>query len=123
MYTVIYQLVAEIKSAIKGMLAPTYREQVLGKVDVRAVFNISRVGTIAGCYVSEGKILRNAQARLIRDNMIIHSTTIASLRRFKEDAKEVTTGYECGIRLEGYNDIKVGDVIEVFTLEKVAPED
>lgn len=122
LYTVIYDAVADIRNAMEGLLAPTLRERHLGNVEVRETFNVSRVGTIAGCYVTQGKVLRNAQVRLIRDNIVIWTGKLASLKRFKDDAREVASGYECGISLENYNDIKVGDVIEVFEVveEKTA---
>jgi len=119
LYTVIYDAVEDVKNAMEGLLAPTLREKPLGKVEVRETFHVSRVGTIAGCYVVEGKILRNAQARLVRDNVVIWTGKLDSLKRFKDDVREVASGYECGIGLENYNDIKTGDFIEVFEMEEV----
>ena len=121
-YDVIYHALEEIKSAMVGMLEPVYKEVALGKAEVRETFRISKVGTIAGCYVTEGVIRRNAQCRLLRDNVVVYTGKIASLRRFKDDVKEVQSGYECGIGLENFNDIKVGDVIEAYEMEEVAPD-
>ncbi|WP_020675937.1 translation initiation factor IF-2 [Geopsychrobacter electrodiphilus] len=119
LYSVIYDAVNDIRDAMEGLLAPTLRERELGRVEVRDTFHVSRVGTIAGCYVTEGKILRNAQTRLVRDSVVVWEGKLHSLKRFKDDAKEVASGYECGIGLENYNDIKVGDIIEVFEIESV----
>ena len=115
-YDIIYKLVEEITSAMEGMLAPVSRESALGTVDVRETFSVPKVGTIAGCYVTSGKILRSALVRLLRDGVVIYSGKISSLRRFKEDAREVAKGYECGVGLENYNDLKVGDVIEAYEI-------
>ena len=104
---------------MKGMLAPKFKEVLLGHAQVRQTFKVSGVGTIAGSYVTDGKIARNAQIRLLRDNVVIHEGKIDSLKRFKDDAKEVNTGYECGIGIENYNDIKENDVIECFVMEEV----
>ena len=109
----------DIRDAMEGLLAPTLREKALGKVEIRETFSVSKVGTIAGCYVTDGKVLRNAQVRLIRDHVVIWEGKLASLKRFKDDAREVQSGYECGLSLENYNDIKVGDIIEVFEMEEV----
>ncbi|MCL1819647.1 MAG: translation initiation factor IF-2 [Oscillospiraceae bacterium] len=119
MYRVIYDCIEEIESAMKGMLAPKFIENLLGRVEVRQVFKVTGVGTIAGCYVLNGKIMRNANVRLLRDSIIIHEGEIASLKRFKDDVREVASGYECGIGIEKYNDVKEGDVIEAFIMEKV----
>ncbi len=119
-YNIIYDLVDDVKKAMEGLLEPVIREEVLGKAEVREVFRIPKVGNIAGCYVTDGKILRGAKARLIRDNIVIYDGKIGSLKRFKEDVKEVQTGYECGIGIEGYNDIKVGDVLEAYELREEA---
>ncbi|MBO5776168.1 MAG: translation initiation factor IF-2, partial [Clostridia bacterium] len=102
--------------AIKGLSAPKYREQYLGKAEVRQTYKISSVGTIAGCMVLDGKIVRNAKVRLIRDNIVIADTSISSLKRMKDDMKEVMSGYECGIGLDSWNDIKEGDIIESFNI-------
>ena len=119
LYRVIYQAIEEMEAAMKGMLAPKFREVLLGHAQVRQTFRVSGVGTIAGAYVTDGKIARNASIRLLRDNIVIHEGKIDSLKRFKDDAKEVNTGYECGIGIEGYNDIKENDVIECFVMEEI----
>ena len=119
LYSVIYDAVNDIRDAMEGLLAPTLKERDLGRVEVRETFHVSRVGTIAGCYVLEGKIIRNAQTRLVRDNVVVWEGKLSSLKRFKDDVKEVSSGYECGIGLENYNDIKVGDIIEVFEMEEI----
>ncbi len=119
LYRVIYQAIEEIEAAMKGMLAPKFREVLLGHATVRQPFKVSGVGTIAGSYVTDGKIARNAQIRLLRDNIVIHEGRIDSLKRFKDDAREVNTGYECGIGIENYNDIKENDVIECFVMEEI----
>ncbi len=119
LYNIIYDAVADIRDAMEGLLAPTLREKYLGRVEVRETFSVSKVGTIAGCFVVDGKILRGAQVRLVRDNVVVWEGKLSSLKRFKDDVKEVATGYECGIGLENYNDIKVGDIIEVFEIEEV----
>jgi len=119
LYTVIYDAVEDIKKAMEGLLAPSIREVRLGAAEVREAFRISKVGTIAGCYVTDGKVNRNAQVRLLRDNVVIHTGKVSSLKRFKDDATEVKAGLECGIGIANYNDIKPGDVIEFFTTEKV----
>lgn len=113
-YSVIYDAIEEIKSAMEGMLAPTFEEKVLGNVEIREVFKITRVGNIAGCMVLEGKVTRNSKIRLLREGVIVHTGELASLRRFKDDVKEVNHGYECGLNLTGYQDIRVGDIIEAF---------
>ncbi len=119
LYSVIYDAVNDIRDAMEGLLAPTLKEKELGHVEVRDTFHVSKVGTIAGCYVLDGKIIRNAQTRLVRDNVVIWEGKLSSLKRFKDDVREVATGYECGIGLENYNDIKVGDIIEVFEMEEI----
>ena len=119
MYRVIYQAIEDVENAMKGMLAPKYKEVLLGHATVRQPFKVSGVGTIAGSYVTDGKIARNAQIRLLRDNIVIHEGKIDSLKRFKDDAREVNTGYECGIGIENYNDIKENDVIECFIMEEI----
>jgi len=119
LHTVIYEVHEEIKSAMVGLLEPKVSEQYLGRAEVRNTFKIPKVGTVAGTYVVDGKMLRGSQIRLLRNNVIVHQGRMASLRRFKEDVGEVKSGYECGIGLERFNDIKVGDVIEAFRLEKV----
>ncbi len=119
-YDIIYKLVEEIKSAMEGMLAPVSREVFLGTADVRETFSVPKVGLVAGCHVSDGKMQRNAQARLLRNGIVVHTGKIGSLRRFKDDVREVAKGYECGIGLENYNDVKVGDVIEAFEVVEEA---
>ena len=121
-YNVIYHALEEVKSAMTGLLEPVYKEKTLGRAEVRQTFHIAKVGTVAGCYVLEGVIKRNAEARLLRDNVVVYTGKIESLRRFKDDVKEVQAGYECGIGLEKFNDIKVGDVIEAFEMEEIAPD-
>jgi translation initiation factor IF-2 len=119
LYNIIYELIADVRAALEGLLEPTYREKPLGKAEVRQVFTISRMGLVAGCIVSEGKITRGAQARIVRDRAVVHQGRIASLRRFKDDVREVAAGTECGISLENYQDIKEGDIIEAYELEQV----
>ncbi len=118
-YRVIYHAIEEIEAAMKGMLAPKFRENLLGHAEVRDVFKVTGVGAIAGGYVLDGKISRNSQVRIVRDSIIIHEGVLSSLRRFKDDVKEVAAGYECGIGVENYNDIKEGDVIESFVMEEI----
>jgi translation initiation factor IF-2 len=121
LYTIIYDAVADIKAAMEGLLEPTLKERSLGRVEVRQVFSIPKVGSIAGGYVTEGMISRSsAGARVLRDNVVIYEGKLSSLRRFKDDAREVQAGYECGVGIENFNDIKVGDVIEVYTFDKIA---
>ncbi|OME89516.1 MULTISPECIES: translation initiation factor IF-2 [Paenibacillus] len=119
LHRVIYNVIEEIEQAMKGMLDPEYKETVIGHAEVRSTFKVSKVGTIAGCMVTSGKITRNAEARLIRDGIVVHEGKIDSLKRFKDDAKEVAQGYECGITLVSYSDVKEGDVIEAFIMETV----
>ena len=116
LYRVIYEAIDDVKKALEGMLEPVEREVVLGTAEVRQVFKISRVGTVAGCYVLNGKIVRNARVRLIRNDVEIYEGRLSSLKRFKEDVREVAAGYECGLTIENYNDIKVGDIIEAFEI-------
>ncbi|WP_277992582.1 translation initiation factor IF-2 [Alicyclobacillus mali (ex Roth et al. 2021)] len=120
LYRVIYDAIAEIESAMKGMLAPEYKEVIVGHAEVRETFNISKVGTVAGCYVTDGRVPRDADVRVVRDGIVIYEGKLSSLRRFKDDVREVASGYECGLTIEKFNDIKVGDVIEAFTMEQVA---
>ncbi|HKJ25205.1 MAG TPA: translation initiation factor IF-2 [Myxococcota bacterium] len=119
-YRVIYELTDEVKRAMAGLLPPRREEKFLGRAEVRETFTVPKVGTIAGCYVPEGKIERNAQCRLVRDGVVVHEGKLASLRRFKDDVREVQTGFECGIGIDGYNDVKIGDVIEAFKIEERA---
>ena len=118
-YSVIYQAIDDVKAAMKGMLDPIYQEKVIGNVEVRQTFKVSNVGTIAGAYVLDGKIERNAGVRVIREDVVIHEGKLVSLKRFKDDVKEVAKGYECGMQIENYNDIREGDIIEVFIMEEV----
>lgn len=120
LYRVIYHAIEEIEAAMKGMLEPQFKEVVLGHAEVRQTFKVSGVGTIAGAYVLDGKISRNSEVRVVRDGIVIHEGVLASLKRFKDDAKEVATGYECGIGIERFNDIKEGDIFESFIMEEVA---
>jgi translation initiation factor IF-2 len=119
LYTVIYQVVEDIERALKGMLAPEYEERGLGSAEVRALFRVPRVGVVAGSYVTSGEIARGAKARLVRDGVVVYDGRIESLRRFKDDARTVAAGYECGIGLENYNDIKEGDVIEAYEMVEI----
>ena len=121
LHTVIYNITDELKKAMEGLLDPTFREVLLGHAEIRETFKVPKIGVIAGCYVTDGKVIRSADVRLLRDNVMIFEGKIGSLRRFKDDASEVKDGFECGIGLAGYNDIKIKDVIEAFTTEKVAP--
>jgi translation initiation factor IF-2 len=119
LHRIIYKVIEEIEAAMKGMLDPEYTEKIIGQAEVRETFRISKVGTIAGCMVTEGKITRNSEVRIIRNGIVVHEGSILSLKRFKDDAKEVTQGYECGISLEKFNDIKEGDIIEAYELVTV----
>ena len=118
-YSVIYQAIEDVEMAMKGMLEPKYEEKVIGNAEVRQTFRISNVGTIAGAYVISGKVERNAGVRVIRDNVVIHDGRLATLKRFKDDVKEVGKGFECGMQIENYNDVKEGDVIEVYVMEEI----
>jgi translation initiation factor IF-2 len=125
LYTIIYEAVADVRAAMEGMLEPTYREQTLGRVEVRQIFNISGAGTIAGCYVNEGKVQRGSLVRLLRDQVVVHEGKLGSLKRFKDDVREVAAGYECGLSIEGFQDIKQGDVVEAYekipVLRRITP--
>jgi translation initiation factor IF-2 len=114
LYSIIYQAIEEIKSAIEGMLSPEIEEKILCNVEIREVFKISKVGTVAGCMVLDGKITRNTRVRIIRDGIVVWTGQLASLKRFKDDVKEVVAGYECGLNIENFNDIKPGDIIEGY---------
>lgn len=116
LYDIIYDAINDVRNALEGMLAPSISEEILATVEIREIFKISRIGTIAGCYVKDGKINRNNKVRLIRDGLVVHNGNLESLKRFKDDVKEVEQGFECGISLAGYNDIKVGDIIEAFKM-------
>ena len=119
MYRVIYDCINEIEAAMKGMLAPQFKEVVIGHAEVRETYKVSKVGTVCGCYCTDGKIQRGCQVRILRDNIVIHEGELASLRRFKDDVKEVAAGYECGMQVEKFNDVKVADVIECFVMEQI----
>ncbi|MDX1738728.1 MAG: EF-Tu/IF-2/RF-3 family GTPase, partial [Alphaproteobacteria bacterium] len=121
-YSVIYDLIDDVKQILGGMLAPEKRENFLGYAEIREVFNITKAGKIGGCYVTEGNVKRGAKVRLLRDNVVIHEGTLKTLRRFKDDVREVQNGYECGMAFENYEDIKAGDVIECFEIEEIARE-
>ena len=119
MYRVIYDCINEIEAAMKGMLAPKFKEVVIGHAEVRETYKVSKVGTVCGCYCTDGKIQRGCDVRVLRDNIVIHEGSLASLRRFKDDVREVASGYECGMQVEKFNDIKVGDIIECFVMEQI----
>ncbi len=119
MYRVIYDCINEIEAAMKGMLAPKFKENIIGHAEVRETYKVSKIGTVCGCYCTDGKIQRGCQVRVLRDNIVIHEGELASLRRFKDDVKEVASGYECGMQIEKFNDIKVGDVIECFVMQQI----
>jgi translation initiation factor IF-2 len=120
LYRVIYDCINEIEAAMKGMLAPKYKENIIGHAEVRETYKVSKVGTVCGCYCTDGKIQRGCKVRILRDNIVVHEGELASLRRFKDDVKEVAAGYECGMQVEKFNDIKVGDIIECFVMEQIA---
>ncbi len=119
MYRVIYDAINEIEAALKGMLAPKYEEAIIGHAEVRQTYKVSAIGTIAGCYVKDGKITRDAQVRVLRDNIVLHEGVVGSLQRFKDAAKEVAAGYECGMSIDKYNDIKEGDIFECFVMQEI----
>jgi translation initiation factor IF-2 len=118
-YSIIYNLIDDVKAAMAGMLAPTFKENVLGHASIRDVIRVSKVGNIAGCMVIDGLIRRNAKVRLLRDGVVIHEGSLASLKRFKDDAREVANGFECGLSIDRYDDIRVGDVVECYEMEQV----
>ncbi|MRJ07385.1 translation initiation factor IF-2 [Ornithobacterium rhinotracheale] len=118
-YSIIYDAINEVKEAMEGMLSPELKEEIIGNVEIRQTFKISKVGTIAGCMVLDGKITRNSSVRIIRDGVVVHTGELASLKRYKDDVKEVTKGYECGLNIKNYNDIREGDVIEVYVINEV----
>jgi translation initiation factor IF-2 len=121
LYDIIYNALANIRAAMEGLLEPTLKERVLGRAEVRQLFTIPKVGLIAGCYVTDGTITRqSAGVRVIRDHVQVYQGKLGSLRRFKDDVREVQQGYECGIGVEGFNDLKTGDFLEVFTVDKIA---
>jgi translation initiation factor IF-2 len=122
LHTIIYNLTDEIKKAMTGLLEPVFREVYKGKAEVRETFRIPKVGSVAGCIVQDGQILRGSEVRLLRDSMVVYTGKIGSLRRFKDDVSEVKSGMECGIALENYSDVKQNDIIEAFVTERVASE-
>ena len=119
-YNIIYEAVDEVKAAMSGMLSPDKKENVLGLVEIRQVYRISRIGSVAGCYVLEGLVRRSSQIRLLRDSVVIHTGELDSLKRFKDDVREVKNGFECGLSLKGYDEIQVGDQLEAFETVEVA---
>jgi translation initiation factor IF-2 len=119
-HNVIYDAIDQIRQILEGLLEPIIEERVIGKAEVRETFSTPKVGTVAGCYVTDGFMRRNAEARVIRDGVVVYESTINSLRRFKDDVTEVKDGFECGLSIENFNDIKVGDIIEAFDFEEVA---
>ena len=119
LYNVIYELIEDIRAALEGLLEPVFQEKPVGKAEVRQVFSISRLGTVAGCFINEGRVLRGAQARLIRNQAVAYEGKVSTVRRFKDDVREVPAGTECGVGLENCKDIREGDTIEVFELEQV----
>jgi translation initiation factor IF-2 len=119
-YDIIYEAVADVKAALEGLLEPEIREKVSGSAEVRKIFRVPKSGVIAGCYVNMGTVTRNARVRVMRDGLAIHEGKVSSLKRFKDDAREVLAGFECGIGIEGFNDLKEGDVLEFITVEEVA---
>jgi translation initiation factor IF-2 len=119
LYSIIYDAINEIKDAMEGMLAPEYQEKITCNIEVRDVFKITKVGTVAGCMVLDGKVNRNTKVRVIRDGIVIYSGELGSLKRFKDDVKEVQAGFECGLNIENFNDIKVGDIIEGYEMIEV----
>jgi len=122
LHTIIYELVDEMKKAMAGLLAPVFRELYKGRAEIREVFRVSKVGTVAGCLVLDGSVTRDSQVRILRDNVVVHTGKIGSLRRFKDDVSEVRSGMECGITIDNYNDVHQGDVIEAFIMQRVANE-
>ena len=119
-YSIIYDVADDVKKALEGMLSPELREKILGYAEIRSVFNITGVGRVAGCMVTEGLVKRGSKVRLLRDNVVIHDGALGQLKRFKDDVKEVKEGYECGMSFESYNDIQVGDSIECYEIETIA---
>jgi translation initiation factor IF-2 len=120
-YDVIYQILNDIRDAMVGILEPTFEENVIGRAEVRQTFHVSKVGTIAGCYVVSGKVERNAKVRVVRDGVVVYDGKIASLKRFKDDVKEVKSGFECGLTVDNFNDIKAGDILEAYEMVEIKP--
>ncbi len=114
LYSIIYNAIEEIRSAMEGMLSPEVKEEIVATLEIREIFKVTKVGTVAGCYVKEGKITRNTRVRIIRDGIVIYTGELGSLKRFKDDVKEVVGGYECGLNISNFNDIKVGDIVEGY---------
>ena len=121
-FSIIYELIDSIKSAMSGMLAPIIHEELIGKVEIRDIFKVGKIGNIAGCMVTDGKAIRKCKVKLVRNNVVVYEGILATLKRFQEDAKEVKKGYECGATIENYNDIKVGDIIECYVDKEVKDE-
>jgi translation initiation factor IF-2 len=119
LHTIIYDAVDRIKKAMEGLLEPVIKERVIGHAEVKATFHVSKMGTIAGCLVTDGKVVRGHNVRVVRDGVVVFDGRISSLKRFKEDVREVQSGYECGIGIENFNDIKVGDTFEVYAFEEI----
>ena len=119
-YNIIYDAVDDVKAALSGMLAPERRESIIGMVEIRQVFAVSKVGTIAGCLVMEGVVKRSAGVRVLRNNLVIHQGELENLKRFKDEAKEVKAGFECGLQLKNFNDIQLGDQLEIFEVVEIA---
>jgi translation initiation factor IF-2 len=119
LYRVIYNAIEDIQAAMKGMLDPVYEERIMGKAEIRQLFKASGIGTIGGSYVLDGKLTRNASTRIIRDGIVVYDGTFDSIKRFKDDVREVTAGYECGLVFERYNDIKMGDIVEAYVMEEI----
>jgi translation initiation factor IF-2 len=119
LYNVIYDAISDVKDALEGLLEPDFEERNLSVIEVREIFRVPKIGVVAGCYVVSGKVSRNDKAKLFRDDKQIHSGKINTLKRFKDDAKEVVSGFECGVSLEGYDDVKVGDIIETYKVEEI----
>ena len=121
-YSIIYDVADDIKKALSGMLDPTIKETLLGYAEIREVFNITKVGKVAGCFITEGMVRRGAKVRLLRDDVVIHEGSLSTLKRHKDDVQEVKEGYECGMSFQNYNDIQKGDFIECFSVEEIATE-
>jgi translation initiation factor IF-2 len=119
LYSIIYDAIEEVKAAMEGMLKPEFEEKVVGNIEVRDVFKITRVGTVAGCMVLDGKVSRHTKVRVIRDGIVVYTGELASFKRFKDDVKEVTKGFECGLNINNFNDIKVGDIIEGYDIVEI----
>jgi translation initiation factor IF-2 len=119
LYRVIYDCINEIEAAMKGMLEPKFKEEITGHAEIRQLYKVSKVGTVCGCYVTDGKIIRGSKVRIVRDGIVIYEGEMASLRRFKDDVKEVAYGYECGIQIEKFNDEREGDIIEAFVMRQI----